>query len=390
VGFFRQVWAITAMNLGALPQRPGAAVVTVIGVASVVAVLISLLAVGAGVRRAVDVTDQPERAVVLSGSAPNEFMGAFTPAQVAQISQAPGIRRDAQGRPMVQPLAAILVEVSKKKDGSTDNLMLRGTGRMGDAMNHASMHLISGRIYRTGLHELVVGRQAQKAYRNLELGDEITLRGIPWKIVGVYADQGGWNENAVSGDVDTVLAAFGRTAYQSVGVMLKTPGDYGRFRDALTSNPQLSVTVKRLSQYYHDQSRGLTSLFDFVGYFVGSVMAVGAIFGAITTMYSLVDARVREIATLRALGFGGGAVTVSVMIESLLLALPGALIGVGLAWLLYHSHDLTTGGVTFALAVTPTLALTGVIWALAIGLVGGVAPAIRAARLPVAAALRAT
>ncbi|HEV8634472.1 MAG TPA: ABC transporter permease, partial [Chloroflexota bacterium] len=254
---FRQVGAITRMNLGALPQRPGAAIVTVIGVASVVAVLLSLLAIGAGVRRAIDVTDQPERAVVLSGSAPNEFMGNFTPAQVAQVSQAPGIRLDAQGRPMVQPLAAILVEVKRKKDGATDNLMLRGTGRIGDAMNHASMHLVAGRIYTPGLHELVVGRQAQKAYRNLELGDEVLLRGTPWKVVGVYADQGGWNENAVSGDVDTVLAAFGRDGYQSVGVMLKTPGDYGRFRDALMSNPQLSVTVKRLGQYYRDQSRGL-------------------------------------------------------------------------------------------------------------------------------------
>src|SRR5439155_4321878 len=141
-------------------------------------------------------------------------------------------------------------------------------------------------------------------------------------IVGVYADQGGWNENAVSGDVDTVLAAFGRHAYQSVGVMLRSPADYPKFRDALMSNPQLSVSVKRLPDYYHDQAKGVTSLFDFVAYFVGSVMAVGAVFGAITTMYSLVDARVREVATLRALGFGGAAATVSVMYQSLVLALP--------------------------------------------------------------------
>ncbi|MFI4975226.1 MAG: ABC transporter permease [Caulobacterales bacterium] len=390
MSFFRQVWAMTAMNLAAIPQRPGAALVTMIGVASVVAVLISLLAVGAGVNRSVNLDDQPERAVVLSGSAPVEYMGNFTPAQVAMIAEAPGVRRDPQGRPMVQPLAAVIVEVANKTDGATANLLFRGTGDIGREMNKSTLHIVQGRIFKPGLHELIVGRAVQKRFRNMDVGDVIALRGVPWNVVGLYEDQGALDENSIVADADTVLAAFQRTGYQSVGVMLQSPKELRRFKDALTSNPQLNVTVKSLSQYYHDQTKGLTSLFDFVGYFVGGVMAVGAVFGAITTMYSAVDGRVREIATVRALGFGGAAVVTSVMIESLLLAIPGALVGIGLAWLLFNNHDMSTGGVSFAMTITPGLVVLGVIWAVVIGFIGGFAPAIRAARLPVATALRAT
>ena len=389
MGFFRQIWAVSAMNLAELPSRAGASLVTVIGVATVVAVMLSLLGVGEGVMHSVLRNDQPDRAVVLSSGA-SEYMGSFSKADVAQIAEAPGVKRDAKGRPMVQPLAAVIVELENRQGGGVNNALFRGTGEIGREMNRSSLHITQGRIFTPGLHELIVGKRAQQTYKNLEVGDIVSLRNTPWKVVGVYEDQGGIDENSIVSDADTVLAAFNRTSYQSVGVQLDSPASFRRFKDAVTSNPQLQVQVKLLSQYYRDQLQGLTALLSFVGYFVGGVMAVGVVFGALNTMYSAVDARKCEIATLRALGFGGTAVVVSVMLESLVLAIPGALLGAALAWLVFNNHDIAMGGVSFAMNVTPGLVVLGLIWALVIGLIGGFAPAIRAARLPVAAALRAT
>ena len=389
MSLFREIWAVSAMNFAALPSRAGASLVTVIGVATVIAVMLSLLGVGEGVLHSVLNDDQPDRAVVLASGA-SEYMGSFSKADVALIAEAPGIKRDAAGRPMVQPLAAVVVELENKTGGGTNNVLFRGTGDIGREMNKSTLHLIAGRIFTAGLHELIVGKAAQYAYKNLEVGDTVKLRNTPWRVVGAYEDNGGIDENAIAADADTVLAAFNRTAYQSVGVQLDSPASFRRFKDAVTSNPQLQVQVKLLSQYYRDQLQSLTALLAFVGYFVGGVMAIGVVFGALNTMYSAVDARKREIATLRAIGFGGTAVVVSVMLESLGLAVPGALLGSALAWLLFNNHDIAMGGVSFAMDVTPGLVVVGLVWSLVIGLIGGFAPAIRAARLPVAEALRAT
>jgi putative ABC transport system permease protein len=356
----------------------------------VVAVMTSILAMGAGVRRFIEVTDQPDRAVVLSAASPSEYAGAFTPAQVAIIASAPGVRRLANGRPMVQPLAAAPVQLIRRSDHVPGYAFLRGTGRIGDAMNKASMHLTAGRLYRTGLRELVVGRAVRQQYLGVGLGDQVMLHGAPWTVVGAFEDQGGINENGLAGDVDMVRADLGSPGYQSVGVMLRSPAEFGRFRDALMSSPQLNVRVERLSQYYRGQMGTLMTLFDFVGYFVGGVMAVGAVCTALTTLYATVDARAREIATLRAIGFGGAAVVASVIIEALALALPAALVGLAITALAFNGHGIATGGVLFRATVTAGVSLAGACAALAIGLFGGLLPALRAARLPVAEALRAT
>ena len=390
MNLFRQIWAVTAMNLRALPQRARMSSVIVIGVACAVAVMISLLAVSAGLMKTVGKNDQPDRVIVLSGGAPTEYMGSFSRAQVDMIGDAPGVKKDAAGKPMVQPQGMVIVELNQKSDGTPQNVLLRGTGDVGERMNKATLRLTAGRLFHPGLHELIAGRAAHNQFKSLDVGDHLMLRGTAWTVVGVYEDQGGIDENAIVADADTVLSAFNRTAYQSVAAQLDSPASFNRFRDALKSNPQLDVDVKHLTQYYRDQLKQLTSLFDFVGYFVGTVMAIGAVFGSLTTMYLAVDARVREIATLRALGFGGTAVVASVMVEALLLAIPGALIGIAIAWLLFNNHAIATGGVSFSLAVTPALVETGIVWALAIGFIGGLAPSIRAARLPVATALRAT
>jgi putative ABC transport system permease protein len=292
---------------------------------------------------------------------------------------------------MAQPRALVVVELENKTGGGTNNSGFLGDGEMGDLMNEGAQQIFQGRRYKPGLHELIVGRRAQAQYKHLEVGDTVVLRGSPWKVVGAYKGKGGVDENGIVTDADTLLAAFNRTTYQSVIVKLDSPSSFGRFKDAITSNPQLqNVQVKHVADYYRDQLRPVTNLLSFVGYFVGGVMALGVVFGALNTMYSAVDARKREIATLRALGFGATAVVVSVVLESLVLAIPGALLGAAVAWLLFNNHDVHMGGASFPLAVTPELMVLGLIWALVIGLIGGLAPAVRAARLPVAEALRAT
>ncbi len=384
-----QIWTATLLALSALPQRAGSAIVTVIGVATAVAVMTSILAMSAGVRRFIDVTDQPERAVVLSGVSPSEYAGAFTPADVAMIGSAPGVRRLPNGQPMVQALAAAPVQLIRR-NGVPGYVFLRGTGRIGDAMNKASLRLIAGRPYGIGLRELVVGRPIHDQYQGLDIGDQVSFHGAPWTVVGIYEDQGGIDEDALAGDVETVRVAMGSPTYQSVGVTLRSPGDFAKFRDALMTNPQLNVKVERLSQYYHDQMSSLLTLFDFVGYFVGGVMAVGATCGALTTLYAAVEARSREIATLRAIGFGGAAVLVSVLVEALALAIPGALIGLAITALAFDGHSIVTGGVMFRSTVTPQLALFGAAVALAIGFIGGVFPAARAAGGSIVEAFRSS
>jgi putative ABC transport system permease protein len=385
-----QIGVATSLAIRTLPQRLGPALVTVVGVAAAVAVMTCILAISGGVRHFVAVDDQPDRAVLLPPGGASEFAGSFTSADVAVLQGAPGVKRTADGRLMVQPLAAVAVELIRRRDGAPQYEMLRGTGAIGTLMNKPTLRPVEGRIFRPGLRELVVGQTAQRMYRGLDVGDQVPVHDQPWTVVGVYSDQGGIDENALAGDVETVRTTFGSPTYQSIGVQLASPADYDRFRDWVMSNPQLKAQVKRLNQYYQDQMRQLRTLFDFVGYFVGGIMAVGAACGAVTTLYAAVDARRREIATLRAIGFGGAAVAASVMIEALLLAIPGALIGLGLALLVFNGHDIETQGVGFRAVVTASVAVTGIATALAIGLVGGLAPAIRSATLPVAEALRAT
>src|SRR6185312_2822697 len=267
---------------------------------------------------------------------------------------------------------------------------LRGTGPIGVAMNKASLRVVAGRIWKSGLRELVVGQAIADQYKGADIGDTVMLHGAPWTIVGRYADNGAIDEGSLAGDVDMVRQALGAPTYQSVGVMLASAKDFDRFRDALLTNPQLNVRVMRLSQYYHGQMASLLTLFDVVGYFVGGVMAVGAICTALTTLYAAAEARSREIATLRAIGFSGAAAAASVLAEGLALAIPAAAIGLAVVVLGFDGHNVTTGGVMFRSTVTPQLALTGAIVAIAIGLIGGLFPALRAARRPVTEALRAT
>jgi putative ABC transport system permease protein len=299
------------------------------------------------------------------------------------------VRRGADGKPLADGEAVILMDVERKKNGVRDDINLRGVGPAGLAINK-QLKLISGRMFRPGADELIVGRKAAAEYAGLGVGSHIALRGVDWTVVGEFEDGGGIGETEMLTDAPTELAAFARADPQSVIAELDKPGDFARFNDALSSNPQLQVVARPYGAYIAGEVRGLTSVLNFVAYLVGAVMALGALFAAVNTLYSAVDARRREIATLRAIGFGGFPVLVSVVGEAIALALPGAILGGLLSWVLINGRQAEVGGLAYDLAVTPGLLIFGLVAALIVAVIGAALPALRAARLPVAAALRAT
>ncbi len=257
------------------------------------------------------------------------------------------------------------------------------------------LRLVEGRMFNWGKNEVIVGIGAASAFAGLELGGKLHVGRRDWPIVGVFSAGGGTAESEIWTDATVLQGAYNRgNTYQSVYVKLMSPGSFQDFKDALTTDPRLTVKVLRQSEYYAEQSTAVSRLITSLGYLIATLMAVGAVFGALNTMYSSVSARTREIATLRALGFGSGAVVVSVMVESLVLALIGGALGAVLSYLTFNGLHTSTmnwnsfSQITFAFAVTPNLLVQGIVWAALIGLIGGLFPALRGARLPIAAALR--
>jgi putative ABC transport system permease protein len=258
-----------------------------------------------------------------------------------------------------------------------------------------NLKIIQGRMFEWGKNEVVVGRGAAMEFAGLDLGSTMKVGRYEWPVVGIFSANGSVAESEIWSDAKVLQEAYNRgDSYQSVYARLNSPGAFPEFKDSLTANPQLSVKVVRQSEYYAQQSEAVTRLVTTLGFLIAFLMAIGAVFGALNTMYSAVSARTREIATLRALGFGSGAVVVSLMIESLLLALVGGGIGGGLAYFAFNNFHTSTmnfqsfSQIAFAFKVTPALLVRGVVWSAMIGLIGGLFPAIRAARLPIAAALR--
>jgi putative ABC transport system permease protein len=393
MNMLRQIRAVTWMNLRSIPQRLGTSAVIVVGIAGVVAVLISVLAMATGFTRTVVATGRDDRAMVLRGGADSELASTLAREATLTIMDAPGIRKDSAGKPIASAEAVVVVDMPKKSNNSGANVTIRGIGAAGMALR-PEIHLVAGRVFQRGLRELIVGSGAQAQFKGLDVGSHIALRGSDWTIVGAFESNGDSHESELLADAETVLSAYRRNLYQSVVVLLDSKDSFTAFKTSLTTNPQLSVDVLREHDYYAQQSQRMSTVLSFVAYVVGGIMAVGALFGALNTMYSAVSVRSREIATLRAIGFGASAVVISVLIEAMLLSVIGALIGAGLAWVFFNGNVVSTLGsnftqVVFRLAVSPSLVVLGIVWACAIGLVGGLFPAIRAARLPVATALRA-
>ena len=381
------------MSLQTVPQRLGASSVIVIGIAGVVAVLVSVLAMGAGFKHTLADSGREDRVIVLRGGSDAELNSNLTRTDIATISNAPGLAKDAAGKALLSSELVTVVNLPKIDTGTDANVTLRGVG-LKLAEVRPEVKIVSGKMFRPAVRELIAGVGAAKLFQGLSVGNVLRLRNTDWTVTGIFSSNGDVRESELLADVDTVGSAIERTGYSSAVGLLSSAAAFTAFKDSLTSDPTLTVDVQRERDYYAKQSAGLTKTINIVGTTVAVIMAIGAMFGALNTMYSAVAARGLEIATLRAIGFGAFPVLFGVIIESLLLALLGGMIGAVLAWVFFNGHTVSTLGAAFAqvvfqLTVTRALIITGIIWACVIGLLGGFFPALRAARLPVAEALRA-
>jgi putative ABC transport system permease protein len=385
----RQIFVVTALNFRSLRSRLWPSLVIIVGMACVVGVLLSMLSLSAGLFQAFDATGSADRIIITSREAGGENASNIPRASLSIIRDAPGIRKDTDGQPMVDPTVLSNTPVIGKEKGTVYSVSFRGWGAKGVPLR-PEIKLIEGRMFQSGKREFIVGVGARAQYKGLELGDMVTMPDGEWPIVGVFeAGKSTLNGNLLT-DVETAMAAVRRNYFSGVYVGLDpAPGSFEKLKKALTTNPALSVQVERHSEYY---ARTMTSFafLNIVAYSVGIIMAIGALFGALNTMYSAVSTRTREIATLRALGFGALPVAISVITEAMLLALVGAALGAAIAWLLYDGAEHVLAPNIFRLTVPAGNIAMGLIWAIIIALVGGLFPSIRAARLPIATGLRAT
>lgn len=392
---FKQIIEISWLNLRNVPQRLGSSLVIVVGLAGVVGVLVAMLAMAEGFRATLQNTGTDEHALVLREGANAELSSGLSREQVDLIRRGPGIARTAQGEPIASAELIVIADLPKRGAGSVANAQIRGVEEMAFTLR-PELRITEGRRFTPGPRELIVGRGAAAEFEGLEVGARIAFRDSDWTVVGHFEAGGSAWESELWADAAVVQSAYRRGgSFQSVSAQLESPTALQTLRDGLAADPRLNVKVQSQQDYYAEQSRPLTRLITVVGYAVGIIMGIGAIFGALNTMYAAIATRQREIAMLRAIGFRGLPVVVSVMIEALLLALAGGVLGALIAWLLFNGYTVSTlngasfSQVAFDFRVTPELMLHGLGWALAIGLLGGLLPAWRAARLPVTTALRA-
>jgi putative ABC transport system permease protein len=390
---FRQIRAVTAMNFRSMPQRASTSLVIVIGIAGVVAVLVSVLAMSTGLIRTMENSGREDRAIVMRNGSVAETSSALDRDSARLVQDAAGIKHDAAGEPILSAETMRIFSLHKKEDDAEVNIVLRGVGPKVTELR-PELKIIAGRMFKPAVTEVIVGKSASAQFKGLKLGDTINSRGATWTVVGVFSTDGDSHESTLMTDAETLISVDHRGSFQSVTVMLDSAGAFQAFKDSLSANPTLAVDVIREREYYRQQSKTMSTIISVIAYVVGGIMAVGAIFGALNTMYSAVSARLQEIATLRAIGFGSTAMVLSVLAEALVLSLIGGVIGALIAWLFFNGNTVSTinggiGQLVFELNVNPQLMILGIVWACVIGLIGGLFPAVRAARLPVATALRA-
>src|SRR5690349_5046197 len=391
----RQAASVANVGLSTLRQRIGASAVIVIGIAGVVGVLVALLAMAEGYSQTLRATGSADTAIVMRGGSSAEVTSVLDRDSAVQIAQAPGIARDAKGDPVASSELVVAANLPVRDGGPNDegSVQLRGVGEAAWAVR-PQVRIVEGRRFTPGLRELLAGKGAAHQFRGLAPGQIVRLGTQQWQVVGVFAS-GDAMESEIWADANVVADTYRRgSSRAAVTVKLTDPQAYANFKSALESNPQLKVDASTTNDYFAKQSENVTKVLRIIGIVVGAIMAVGAMFGALNTMFAAVASRAREIATLRAIGFPGLPVVVAVMLETMLLALIGGLIGGLVAWALFNGYSASTmasgtvGQLHFELKVTPELLWTGLKWALAIGFIGGLFPAVRAARLPVTTALR--
>jgi putative ABC transport system permease protein len=391
----RQAASVTMVGVSTLRQRLGSSAVVVIGIAGVVGVLVALLAMAEGYAETLVKTGSNDTAIVMRGGSASEVMSVLERDSVVVIPQTAGIAKDAQGRPIASPEIVVAANLPLKGGKADDegSVQLRGIGEQGWAVR-PNLKIVEGRKFKPGMRELIVGSGAQRQFAGLTPGHEIKLGNQAWTVVGVFAS-GDALDSEVWGDADVVADTYRRGGSRaSITVKLADPKSFDSFKSTLAADPRLKVDTTTTLEYFSKQSEGMAKILRIIGIVVGSIMAIGAIFGALNTMFAAVATRAREIATLRAIGFRGLPVVVAIMLETMLLALIGGLLGGLLAWLIFNGYTASTlaggsvGQLTFAFKVSPQLLWQGLKWALAIGFIGGLFPAMRAARLPVTTALR--
>ena len=387
--FLKQVGALLGMNLRGMSQRLGLVCTTVIGVSCAVGVLVGLLAMGVGARREALANARPDRVILLSKDALAPSQSNIPQATAVLVPNLPGIRHDARGNPIAVPEAQIFVWAREKVTGTGVGFPITGVGA--ELTEYSpELHLTSGRMFRSGLRELIASNYCAHVYNDFSVGDTRVIDGKDWRVVGNFNLGRTDGICTVYADVDTVLSTFHRDGYNEVNVMLQSPSVFDQLVDAIEADPSLQIRAERETELAKAEFARVDGILNFISYFIGTILAVAATMGAANSLYAVVDGRRRDLATVRAVGFGGISVIIATLTEAILMALPGALIGLGLAWVFFNDRAVSPFGFRFHLAVTPSLALLGVGWSLAIGLIGGLLPAIRAARVPVTVALRAT
>jgi len=390
----KQMLAVTLMNLRSIPSRLASSLVIVVGIAGVVGVMVAVLSMAAGFKAALASTGRSDRVIVMRGGSTDELSSVLTLDQAQTVLEAPGIKKTADGKPIAAREIYLLTDVVKRGTDAEANVVLRATTTEGLAVR-PELKLVEGRMFKPGLREVIVGRGAQSQFVGLELGSKVPVRDGDWDVVGVFETGGDVHESEIMVDAPTLQSVVQQQYYSSVTVQLESEAAYDAFKAALTQDPRLAVGVQKEPEYYASRSKSLETFIKTLGTVVVVIMGIGAVFGALNTMYAAVSARTVEIATLRAIGFSTAPVITSVLIEALLLSLLGGVIGCFIAYALFNGHSVSTlnfqtfSQVAFAFRVTPELLQQGLTIALLLGLVGGLFPAVRAARLPVVEALRA-
>ena len=393
MSWLRQIISVTAMNLRSLPQRLAASIVAVIGVGAVVGVFAGVLSMANGFEKTMLSAGSEGTAIAIRSGATSELSSGFGYDQVQVIAAAPGVLKDEDG-PIISAELYVLVDIPRKKDNQAGNVPLRGV-QPGAFKVRDHIAMVEGRIFEEGRNEMVVGRAAQQTYVGLDVGSIVPLGQTEWSVVGIFEDNGSVSESELWTDVRVLQSSYRRgNSFQSVRVKLESPEALEALRDSLKEDPRINPDVFSEKEYYSSQAENLADFIRLVGYPLTILMAIGAIFGALNTMYSSVSARGKEIATLRALGFSPFSILSATIIESAVLAVLGGILGGGLAWLFLNGYTVSTlngasfSQVVFDFAVSFDLLAQGLIAAVIIGLVGGLFPAIRAVRIPVSAALR--
>ena len=388
-----QVVEISVMNLRNMTERLQSSIVALIGIAGVVTVLIGVLSIGEGFRAVLDQSGAEDVAIVLRSGATDEMGSNIMQDQTRLIADMPGVARNEQG-PFAAPELYVIVDTPLRSTGTAANVPMRGISTQSTALRQ-NFRITQGRMFTPGTFEIIVGAGAVEEFAGLEVGSRIRWGTTEWDVVGTFQDRGSVAESEIWTDAQVLQGAYQRGSnYQSTRVKLTSAGAFSTFKDALTQDPRLNVRVFSEKAYYEEKSRLLTVMVDSVGTAIAVLMGLGAIFAALNTMYSAVSARTREIATLRALGFGPGPVVVSVLAEGLLIGLIGGLIGMLISYFAFNGIRASAmnfssfSQITFAFTVTPELLVRGLTYALILGLLGGLFPSLRAARLPITAGLR--